>query len=80
MTSSPTAAEMAALKVARAATNTCDASYDLVSAIVFALGSAGLLRSLESATELVRLRARISELERTAADEAAPLATLGGGQ
>ncbi|MEU8723572.1 hypothetical protein [Streptomyces antimycoticus] len=56
MTSCPTSAERAALKVAQAATMTGDASYDLVSAIVFALGSAQLLQSPETAAEQEQLR------------------------
>ncbi|MFJ6935731.1 hypothetical protein [Streptomyces sp. NPDC101132] len=56
MTHSPTAAELAALKVAHAAESTRDASYDLVSTVVFALGSAQLLQSPETAAELARLR------------------------
>ncbi|MER8158111.1 hypothetical protein [Streptomyces sp. NPDC094472] len=62
MTTSPTPAERAALKVAQAATSTPDASYDLVSAIVFALGSAQLLQSPETAAELEQLRARAAEV------------------
>ncbi|NUH35319.1 hypothetical protein HUF15_00795 [Streptomyces samsunensis] len=56
MTASPTPAERAALKVAQAAAMTPDASYDLVSAIVFALGSAQLLQPPETAAELEQLR------------------------
>ncbi|MFF4479508.1 hypothetical protein ACFY1A_21160 [Streptomyces sp. NPDC001520] len=56
MTTSPTPAERAALKVAQAAAMTPDASYDLVSAVVFALGSAQLLQSPETAAELEHLR------------------------
>jgi hypothetical protein len=55
-TPSPTPAERAALRVAQAATMTPDASYDMTSAIVFALGSAQLLQSPETAAELERLR------------------------
>ncbi|MFJ1995258.1 hypothetical protein [Streptomyces asiaticus] len=64
MTTSPTSAERAALKVAQAATMTPDASYDMTSAIVFALGSAQLLQSPETAAELEQLRARVDEVER----------------
>lgn len=63
MTHSPTAAEVAALKVAHAAAVTPDGSYDLVSTVVFALGSAQLLQSPETAAELAALRSRVAELE-----------------
>ncbi|MFI0768568.1 hypothetical protein ACH4TQ_27330 [Streptomyces sp. NPDC021218] len=56
MTTSPTPAERAALRVAQAAVMTPDASYDLVSAVVFALGSAQLLQSPETAAELEQMR------------------------
>lgn len=56
-TPSPTPAERAALRVAQAATMTPDASYDLVSTVVFALSSAQLLQSPETAAELARLQA-----------------------
>ncbi|AEW94651.1 MULTISPECIES: hypothetical protein [Streptomycetaceae] len=51
MTPSPTAAERAALRVAQAAALTPAASYDLVSSVVFALGSAQLLQCPESVAE-----------------------------
>lgn len=57
MTNSPTPAERLALKTAHAALESRDASYDLVSTIVFALGSAGLLMDPETAEELRQLRA-----------------------
>ncbi|MCQ6250860.1 hypothetical protein [Streptomyces malaysiensis] len=63
MTAFPTPAERAALKVAQAAAMTSDASYELVSAVVFALGSAQLLQSPETAAELTQMRARVAELE-----------------
>lgn len=50
MTHSPTPAERAALRVATAAAMSPDGSYDLVSAIVFALGAAQLLQ-LRSAVD-----------------------------
>lgn len=66
MTHSPTPTELLALKTAHAAEASKDASYDLVSTIVFALGAAQLLQSPESAAELVRLRllqnAQLAEL------------------
>ncbi|MGW7435657.1 hypothetical protein [Streptomyces sp. NPDC054849] len=55
MTHSPTPTELLALKTAHAAEASKDASYDLVSTIVFALGSAQLLQSPETAAELSRL-------------------------
>lgn len=64
MTHSPTPTELLALRTAHAAEASKDASYDLVSTIVFALGSAQLLQSPETAAELARLRARVAELER----------------
>lgn len=66
MTTSPTSAERAALKVAQAATMTPDASYDLVSAVVFALGSAQLLQSPETAAELEKLREQVARLSKQA--------------
>ncbi|MDQ0943320.1 hypothetical protein [Streptomyces sp. V1I1] len=66
MTNSPTPAERLALKTAHAALESRDASYDLVSTVVFALGSAGLLMDPETAEELRRLRglpARVAALE-----------------
>ncbi|MCX5587610.1 hypothetical protein [Streptomyces erythrochromogenes] len=61
MTHSPTPTELLALKVANAALLTQDSSYDFAATIVFALGSAQLLQSPESAAELSRLRARVVE-------------------
>lgn len=61
-TTSPTPAELAALRVAQAAAATPDGSYDLVSSIVFALGRAGVLQTPETAADADRLRARIAEL------------------
>ncbi|MFI8360774.1 hypothetical protein ACIGD1_11500 [Streptomyces sp. NPDC085612] len=63
MTHSPTPTELLALKTANAALLTRDSSYDFAATIVFALGSAQLLQSPETAAELVRLRARVAELE-----------------
>lgn len=63
MTHSPTPTELLALKAAHAAEASKDASYDLVSTIVFALGAAQLLQAPETPAELVRLRARVAELE-----------------
>ncbi|MFI7315199.1 hypothetical protein [Streptomyces hygroscopicus] len=72
MTTSPTPAERVALKVAQAATMTPDASYDMTSAIVFALGSTQLLMDPETAAELKRLRVQVAELlaERQSANAA----------
>ena len=70
MTNSPTPAERLALKTANAALESPDASYDLVSTIVFALGSAQLLQSPETAAELVELRERVAELEAAAYGDA----------
>lgn len=69
MTTSPTSAERAALKVAQAATMTPDASYDLVSAVVFALGSAQLLQSPETAAELEKQSAAAQDAGYAAAIE-----------
>lgn len=63
MTHSPTPEELTALHVANAALMSPDSSYDFASTIVFALGSAQLLQSPETAAELTRLRARVAELE-----------------
>ena len=63
MTHSPTPTELLALKTANAALMSPDSSYDFASTIVFALGSAQLLQSPETADELARLRARVAELE-----------------
>ncbi|MDI9885355.1 hypothetical protein QMZ92_13355 [Streptomyces sp. HNM0645] len=62
MTNSPTPAERLALKTANAALLSRDASYDLVSTIVFALGSAQLLQSPETAEETRELQSRASRL------------------
>lgn len=59
-------AERAALPVARAALESRASAYGVSDAIVFALGSAGLLQSPETAAELVRLRKRVAELETAA--------------
>lgn len=57
MTYSPTPTERLALKTANAALlNSLDPWCDIVSTVVFALGSAQLLQSPETATELERLR------------------------
>lgn len=66
MTHSPTPTELLALRTANAALMSVDSSYDFASTIVFALGSAQLLQSPETAAELARLRAQVSELEATA--------------
>lgn len=76
MTTSPTPAERAALRVAQAATMTPDASYDMTSAIVFALGSAQLLQSPETAAELEALRSELSGRKRAYADAVASVARL----
>lgn len=67
---SPTPAERAALKVADAAAEGPASAYGLPNAIVFALGSAGLLMDPETAAELAEYRlqfpalmARDAELE-----------------
>jgi hypothetical protein len=54
---SPTPAELAALQVAHAAAMSRDGARDLISAIIFALGSAQLLMDPETAVELARYRA-----------------------
>ena len=78
MTHSPTPTELLALRTANAALlSSPDAFCDIAATIVFALGSAQLLQSPESATEveiqsrelsaalaeLKELRARVAELE-----------------
>lgn len=64
MTTSPTPAERAALKVAHAVPlESSNPGYSLIDQIVFALGSAQLLMDPETAAELARLRARVAELE-----------------
>ncbi|THA56142.1 hypothetical protein [Streptomyces sp. A1136] len=63
MTHSPTPTELLALRTANAALMSPDSCYDFASTIVFALGSAQLLQSPETAAELARLRARVAELE-----------------
>jgi len=69
MTNSPTPAERLALKTAHAALESPDASYDLVSTIVFALGAAGLLMDPETAEELRRLRAAAGDGSTRTVDE-----------
>lgn len=71
MTHSPTPTELLALKTAHAATSSKDASYDLVSTVVFALGSAQLLQSPETAAELARLAAANAAHQRNAERRAA---------
>lgn len=57
MTHSPTPTELLALRTANAALlNSPDSFCDMVSTVVFALGSAQLLQSPETAAELSRLR------------------------
>lgn len=69
MTHSPTPTELLALRTANAALlNSRDASYDFAATIVFALGSAQLLQSPETAAELVRLRAQVAEQEEVRVD------------
>jgi hypothetical protein len=52
MTHSPTPTELLALKTANAAVDSSpDSSYDIVATAVFALGSAQLLQSPETAAE-----------------------------
>jgi len=69
MTHSPTPAELLAIRTGNAALlNSPDSTCDIVSTIVFALGSACLLRSPETADEVKRLRARVAELEAAAGD------------
>ncbi|MEU0808735.1 hypothetical protein [Streptomyces sp. NPDC005970] len=64
MTTSPTSAERAALRVAHAVPlESSNPGYSLIDQIVFALGSAQLLMAPETAAELARLRARAAELE-----------------
>lgn len=67
MTHSPTPAELLAIRTGNAALlASVDSSCDIVATIVFALGSAQLLQSPESAAEVQRLRARVAELEAAA--------------
>ncbi|MFF9910659.1 hypothetical protein [Streptomyces sp. NPDC013457] len=64
MTHSPTPTELLALKTANAALLESNDSFcDMVATVVFALGSAQLLQSPETAAELAALRARVAELE-----------------
>ncbi|MFG2747229.1 hypothetical protein ACGFY0_45250 [Streptomyces chartreusis] len=64
MTHSPTPTELLALKTANAALLESNDSFcDLVATVVFALGSAQLLQSPETAAEMAALRARVAELE-----------------
>ncbi|MER5482984.1 hypothetical protein ABT024_07170 [Streptomyces sp. NPDC002812] len=57
MTHSPTPTELLALRTANAALlNSPDSFCDMVATVVFALGSAQLLQSPETAAELARLR------------------------
>ncbi|MCX5197180.1 hypothetical protein OOK31_25335 [Streptomyces sp. NBC_00249] len=61
MTHSPTPTELLALRTANAAVQSSpDSTYDIVATAVFALGSAQLLQSPETAAELSRLRAGLS--------------------
>ncbi|MFE5630639.1 hypothetical protein [Streptomyces sp. NPDC056543] len=71
-TNSPTPTEKLALKTANAALlASSDAYCDMVATVVFALGSAQLLQSPETAAELSMLRTRVAELktERHATNE-----------
>lgn len=61
----------AARTVALAAVESPASAYGIADAVVFALDSAQLLQSPEIAAELARLRARVTELERSAAPAAA---------
>ncbi|MEU9792943.1 hypothetical protein AB0E27_20335 [Streptomyces sparsogenes] len=64
MTTSPTSAERAALRVAHAVPlESSNPGYSLIDQVVFALGSAQLLMDPETAAELARLRPRVAELE-----------------
>jgi hypothetical protein len=58
------AAERAALPVARAALEGRASAYGPADAIVFALGSAQLLQTPEAGAEVERLQKRVAELER----------------
>lgn len=69
MTNSPTPAERLALKTAHAALESRDASYDLVSTIVFALGSAGLLMDPEKAQRFAELEAAAGDGSTRTVDE-----------
>jgi hypothetical protein len=62
MSARVSAAERAALPVARAALESQASGYGVSDAIVFALGAAGLLMSPEVAAELARLRAGVVPL------------------
>lgn len=64
MTHSPTPTERLALKTANAALLESNDSFcDLVATVVFALGSAQLLQSPETAAELAALRAEVAGLK-----------------
>lgn len=63
MTHSPTPTELLALRTANAALlESRDSFCDMVATVVFALGSAQLLQSPETAAELAQLRAQASRL------------------
>lgn len=77
MTHSPTPTELLALRTANAALlESRDSFCDMVATVVFALGSAQLLQSPETAAELARLRAERSPALET--EQAALLAELIG--
>ena len=80
MSHSPTPTERLALKTANAALlESRDASVDIVATVVFALGSAQLLQSPESAAEVAALRAaadQIAKLESELGGAAARVAEL----
>lgn len=64
MTHSPTPTELLALKTANAALlESKDSFCDMVATVVFALGSAQLLQSPETAGELVSLRTQVADLK-----------------
>lgn len=66
MSARVSAAERAALPVARAALESRASAYGVADTIVFALGGAQLLQSPETAAELAALRVRVAELEKAA--------------
>lgn len=73
---SPTPAERAALKVADAAAEGPASAYGLPSAIVFALGSAGLLMDPKTATELDEYRRQFPAMNEALAQASVQVADM----
>lgn len=68
MNTSPTSTELTALRVANTAVrNSSSPNSHIIDTAIFALGAAQLLQSPETAAELDALRARVVELEQSAA-------------